>query len=147
MSTRSTRSSRAGLRKRLGLALLALIYAWGFFGTALHEATVSHAVCEHGELVHVQQPARELPSAGNVAAHPDSRSNVLGYSAGKDLIGHDHIHCTIAAPLSVPTPNVRLLGPGVPLLELATVVCSQQAGHARSFPLYLLAPNHSPPAA
>jgi hypothetical protein len=146
MSTRSTRSSRAELRKRLGLALLALLYACGFFGTALHEATVSHAVCEHGDVVDVQLAARELPSAGSLAVGPDSRSNVPGYSAGKDLIGHDHVHCTIAAPFHVPTPNVRILGPGVPLTERAGPVCSRQASHPSSFPLYLLAPNHSPPA-
>lgn len=147
MSTRSTRSSRAGLRKRLGLPLLALIYVWGFFGTALHEATVSHAVCEHGELVHVDQAAREVPVAGDVAVRPDPRSQAPGYSAGKDLIEHDHIHCTIAAPFTLPTPSVRLLGHGVPRLERAIPVCAQQTAQAISFPLYLLAPNHSPPAA
>lgn len=95
----------------------------------------------------VRQAGSELPTGGSDAAHPDSRSNAPGYSAGKDLIGHDHSHCTIAAPFSVPTPSVRLLGPGMPVLELATPVCLQRSAHASSFPLYLLAPNHSPPAA
>lgn len=137
MRSPRSRSSWIDRHKRNWLALLILVYAWGFFGTARHEAVVSHAVCEHGLLVHVEHDSNALPDA--------TLPHVPAYSAGRAQLGHDHVHCTIAAPFSLLARSVRPLGEGSALLQPALATGVDQTLDARGFPLYLLAPSHSPP--
>jgi len=147
MFTRAAGSSRKARQRQLGLALLVLVYVWGFLGSAWHESTASHAVCEHGLLVHVEQDSSASPADRDAAAQADPRSPSPGYTSGRTRLGHDHVHCTIAAPFSLPAPDASPLGEARALPQVALESCTDQTLEVSGFPLYLLAPNHSPPAA
>jgi hypothetical protein len=133
--------------RQLRAAVLALLYLCGYLGSALHEASVRHAVCEHGEFVdlpaaHVPVPAFE-PGQALLNLGPTLVASHLGSSESE----HVHDHCSNVVPISGPAPSHFATGASLPLIEIVAGPRSDSLAHAHSFPIYLLAPNHSPPAA
>lgn len=141
-------------------ALLALcVYVLASIAILCHEREYAHAVCEHGESVHVELDAATLECSVDIghadhdvplhAAHPASET-----SSGPRFDAVDtqtsrgaHAHCSLTqANAPARAPEGRILGPAFvhepldahpPLAR----VCVDSA------PRYLLAPHHSPPRA
>lgn len=106
----------------------------------LHLLLVTHAACEHGELIELAPgtervaPADDRPGTG-----PDRAEKAHG-----DAAGHDH--CDAPALRHLPVE----VGPalGAPTL-LTSAPCAAAGPHEerRPLPLLALAPKGSPPAA
>lgn len=139
-----------------------MLFVAGELAASAHFVFVGHRVCaEHGELehapashaehghgaalAHANAHAHENAEARD-AASADESSRGPAFVAGDEQRA-EHDHCPFGdklAPRTVPTAfRARpALGSAVvvPLVERARV-------DARAFPLHLLAPKHSPPAA
>lgn len=147
MQTCSMRAHRTRRAQRHGAILLALIYLAGYLGSALHQAVVRHAVCEHGELVDV--------CTTHAIGHPEPRATT-GDDAGptvesrqgdQDEGRHLHDHCVNVVPITGPARDVPLVMAIAPVIALATLARPDPIVQRLNFPLYLLAPHHSPPTA
>jgi hypothetical protein len=105
----------------------------------LHESEFVHAVCEHGERVHVETVATVDCGAHGDATLPLAERGVPSRHAGA------HEHCSLApsdAPARQPGPGSALVRPWV---ARATLAAAAPAPRAERVPRYLLAPHHSPP--
>lgn len=134
------------------MLVLALFVA-GELAASAHFAFVGHRVCaEHGELEHA--PVRHgdaglhAPLAATDAEHAcaqDSARGAVLEAAGDAERGHDH--CALGdrlAPRTAPHAFHPESGLG---LAIVAPHASSMGPDARPFPLHLLAPKHSPPAA
>jgi hypothetical protein len=133
----SAQRSAASVSKRRLTAALALVYWLGLFAHALHFAQERHSVCEHGDLVHAAADRAEralLPSP-----RPDGPA-IFDASGGGG-----HHHCPLAIP--APCDGFALAnGTGASALVPTRAHDVRPAEpRAGPFPLYLLAPHHSPP--
>ncbi len=122
-----------------------LAYLLGTLGSAWHEAFVRHEICDHGAFVEVAgdsggcavEPTHAHPGEARAAAP-------RGESGGEE---HGHAHCSIVATTRRAAP-VGLVACTVSVpLEASRPAPPVTRTVERDFPLYLLAPHHSPPAA
>jgi hypothetical protein len=133
--------------KRRSAILLALIYLAGYLGSALHQAVVRHAVCEHGELVDVSTTHAIGHAAPRAATGDDALPTLDSRPGDQDEGRHLHDHCVNVVPITGPAPDVPLVMAIAPAIALATTARPEPIVQRLNFPLYLLAPHHSPPAA
>jgi hypothetical protein len=130
---------------RLRAGILALLYLCGYFGSALHEASVRHAICEHGEFVDL--PALHVPAPDCTT---DSGARELGptlvaRSSDANELEHVHDHCSNVVPVSRPASSHSAIGSPITIVAFVPAAQPDSIGHTQRFPLYLLAPSHSPP--
>jgi len=141
-------------RSLLRIALVLALFVAGEFAASAHFAFVQHRVCaEHGELEHGAASHAEFAFdargatelAREMSVHrAHTRGPVLAVG---DAERAEHEHCAFGdklAPRTLPVPfcATRALGAASPAPELPR---ADSVAHA--FPLHLLAPKHSPPAA
>jgi hypothetical protein len=147
MQNRPLREHRIRGAQRRSAILLALIYLAGYLGSALHEAVVRHAVCEHGELVDVHTSHEIGHAATHAVTSGDVRPAIEGQPDDQDEGRHLHDHCVNVVPLAGPARDVPVVMTIAPAIALATSGRTEPIIQRLNFPLYLLAPHHSPPAA
>jgi hypothetical protein len=129
--------------KRRVTAALALVYLLGLFAHALHFAQERHSVCEHGDVVHAAADRAGVdgtePRTRTHRPRPDSPAIEEAAGAG------GHHHCPLAIP--APCDGFALAnGTGASALVPTRAHDVRPAEpRAGAFPLYLLAPHHSPP--
>ncbi|MCK6446668.1 MAG: hypothetical protein L6Q99_09780 [Planctomycetes bacterium] len=125
-------------------ALFALcVYVVASIALFRHESEFVHAVCEHGERVHVELAAG-THAAADCAAHEERRGPLVEAERSHHD-EHAHTHCSLApsnAPTRAPeTPNATFVVPS----RVTGVSPLRAVARAESTPRYLLAPHHSPP--
>ena len=139
------RTPDALIRLRAQAALLLLCYCAAYFGSAVHMAFVRHALCEHGQVVEVEQSFRidcdhETRAGGSDPA-------VIAGSAAQHALEHEHEHCSIVAPFSRPASDLHQLRVVFPTTRRVAEEPAIVAARPARIPVYLLAPKHSPPSA
>ncbi len=135
MPRRSTRRSLAILFVTIGLVVLQA-------SRLFHLLLVSHATCEHGELIElVDRPAQGERHAA--ADGEDARREHVDLGSAEEQ-GHDHCDAlAVRHGLAGVAPAV-----GAPcLLTIAPAAALGESAGARPVPVLALAPKSSPPAA
>ena len=141
-------------RTLLRIALVLALFVAGEFAASAHFAFVQHRVCaEHGELEHGPASHAELAVGEHAATERVRDVSAQGahtcgpaFSTG-DAEGAEHENCPLGdklAPRALPVPFcvTRALGAASHVPETP-----RTDAIACAFPLHLLAPKHSPPAA
>jgi len=129
----------------LGSAVWLIVYVIGYFSAVLHLALVPHAVCEHGDLVHVRSACMASADALDRSADRASHPSLLDPSPRSNALEPVHEHCSIVVPLSRSGSDIGHPSAVIWAWDFATPLPSRQHGAPQNFPLYLLAPHHSPP--
>lgn len=118
----------------------------------IHMALVRHVWCaEHGELVHADESG--LHGTHIKAEHlslenlQSGRSRSLAVTSSADDESHEHDHCAVAASLRTPSAPVQRShwSIALPLVRAEATLAPESRAPYRAFPVYLLAPKHSPP--
>ncbi|APR82994.1 Hypothetical protein A7982_08343 [Minicystis rosea] len=137
--TRATRATFGALR--VFLVALSLLVLQG--PRQLHMLLVSHATCEHGDLVEVdhadsvRERAHRDATAEKGAAHDEIEA--------ADDSRSDHDHCDARALRHLPT-SVDPFIVGASLLDVTPLVVLDEQAEERPVALLSLAPKGSPPA-
>ncbi len=130
----------AGRRRAQQLTLLAvLFYAFGLFANGLHFSLFRHEVCEHSELVHVEE-------ATVACEHEVTGEHAHDDRAG-ERSGELHEHCDI--PVSAPSTSVALPfgSAALPLQVVTRAPVHAETPRVETIERLLFAPHHSPPSA
>lgn len=134
MAPSLTRSAAAARRYFAAL----LLFVAGFLAQGLHSGLESHEVCEHGELVHVENGS--VPREHHEPEHDDGPS-----AAGLGEHESSHHHCGIA--VAAPLVEQQFAAPLGVDLQLAPEAAPDLWGAPRveRIARLRLAPHHSPP--
>lgn len=149
MSTRNTRN-RPGRRARaIALCSALVVYVVGMLGAAWHDAVERHGICEHGERVHAAEIREDSqPHADDSRPQADggAESTAPRLAPGGGA-SESHEHCLVWSPSKRPAdPTPAAPEPAAPR-EIVVRVEPPRSEIERAFPLFLLAPGRSPPAA
>jgi hypothetical protein len=128
-----------------------LLYGLGCLGAAWHDASAGHAVCEHGEFVHaagVHGIGVHAAGAENARgdAHRD-HGDEPALAAPPSSSVEEHEHCLAWSPAKRPAGPAHIPSPAVPLAVVLAQRGAERTTLEALFPLFLLAPGRSPPAA